>query len=169
MTAIVTVFASEWPEVSEVSIRAVTTGDPEHVLGAVADLTACAGARERRRWTGLLTRTDARVLVAEHAGQIVGIGSIQGRHIGEIDILVRDPTSRVARALAGSCMDAAHELGASVLIGKVCPPSEQAAALYEDLGFRLVQTLQAHDEIEGGSWADVHVFALALDGCSVPQ
>lgn len=103
------------------------------------------------------------VIVAEHAGAVVGwasIGSYRERAcyagIGEFSVYIhRDARGRgVGRALLDRLIEEARSRGYWKLLSRVFPANAASLGLCRALGFREVGTYEKHGRLDG-RWLDV--------------
>jgi RimJ/RimL family protein N-acetyltransferase len=118
----------------------------------------------RDRWLKDLARRDFVSLLAEEAGDIVGLAALDGDRVAHLGLLVaREWRGRkVGTRLMEGCFDAARAMGAHKIALDVWPHNETARRFYERFGFRHEGYLRKHYRRRNGELWDAIVMGLVL-------
>ncbi len=143
-------------------IRAVGPGDARLLETLSRDAGATGEAVE---WRDIVEGGAATTLVVQRDDVLLAAAYVRHQPICDVGLVLAvggEAAVDVGRALVRACIACAMDLGADVILAKACPPSDEVATVYWQLGFRLVQVLSYHRQLRSGEWADAHVFALAV-------
>ena len=164
------------PDGGELTLRLMERADQQAFLGFTRALTGhdllflrtdITNPEVVSAWLDNIAAGRTVTIVADHAGSIVGYGSLHlgnaawSQHVGELRVLIGAEMrgKGLGRALTDAIFAQALDRGIEKMVAQMTIDQEGAIATFEELGFRAEALLRDHVKDRSGEKHDLLVYS----------